>query len=91
MHIKKATRFFDLINLKTKSYTGVKINARRIPKIIASKIGFNKRKERTAKTAKTIKVIIFLKYSLSIIYLLKKRYPQFINLMNVKSAFGKSL
>jgi len=41
--------------------TGVKINAKRIPKIIDNKIGFNKRKDKTTRVAKIIVVIIFLK------------------------------
>ena len=60
-HTKKAEIFLDLVVLKNQLYTGVNINAKRTPKIIDNKIGFNKRKVKTIKTAKIIIVMTFLK------------------------------
>lgn len=59
--IKKAEIFFDFVVLWNQLYAGVKRNAKRIPKIIDNKIGFNKRKDKTARTAKMTVTIIFLK------------------------------
>ena len=59
--IKKAEIFFDFVILWNQLYTGRKINAKRIPKIIGNKIGFTKKKDKTASATKIILVIIFLK------------------------------
>ena len=57
---------------------GEKIYARIIPTIIESNIGFNNKKVKTIKTIKIIEVIIFLKYSSSILITTK------INNLNLK-------
>jgi len=65
--IKNAEIFFEFVILWNQLYTGVKINAKRIPKTIDNKIGFNKKKVNTIKADKIMMVITFLKYSSSIL------------------------
>ena len=63
--IKDAEKFFDLVHLTKKSYTGEKINAKRIPHIIDIKIGFIMRKDKIINNKKIPKVVAFLTYSSS--------------------------
>ena len=62
-----AARFFECTSLKTLSYNGAKITTRIIPKINDNNIGFNIRNANTTSTANNAVIVIFLKYSSSII------------------------
>ena len=62
-----AEKFFDFVILKIQLYTGAKITVKIIPTIIDSKIGFNMRKAKTARTESiTVRITLF-KYSSSIL------------------------
>lgn len=61
-----AERFWYLILDFSQLYTGIKINARIAPKMLASRIGFRMKKAKTIKTIKIIEVIV-LRYESSFI------------------------
>ena len=56
-----AEKFLDLVILKNQLYIGEKIKARIIPRIIESKIGFKRKKDKTNRIANTTAVMILLK------------------------------
>jgi hypothetical protein len=59
--INPADKFCNLVILNIQLYTGLNINAKIIPTIIDSNIGFNKKKDKTIRTPKIIVVTILLK------------------------------
>ena len=61
MHTKEEDKLGFFVSLTIRLYTGVKINARINPKIIESKIGFNKKKDKTIRINNIIIVAIFLR------------------------------
>src|SRR3989338_822379 len=75
-------RNFDFVFFKIQSCGGEKTATRITPIITESKIGLRIRKERTRRMKSMAVVIIFLKYSLSIVtvVILKNNWKKFINL-----------